>query len=887
MKRFLVFMVVLIVTVSLGFTTYAFLKNNEQITLLQANFYVNKGDEIEINFDVVNKKKQTKYNYVLGGVSGLASTESANVFRAVNGGEYTFDIETTNKNYPVFSVSVVIGDGSENYPFFIKNKQQFLNIGNGDFTLASHYKLTADIDLNGETFAGFGDFSGTFNGNNCSVFNATYNGTDKTNMGMFASISQNAIVKNVNLVNFSYEGSFANAAIVSAYNYGTIKNVNIVNSSITNNASNGKTAGVACVNETKGTTAARIDRCASDVTIRAKNSVGGVCVNNKGAIVINSYSKGDLVAQSATTNIAGIVTYNEATNDNVSYVKNCYSISRMSTIATGRASIIYKNTNAYSNNNVIMGCYFSEEKTLCDLGVVGVESNNYNYLKITTEQLKDISYLISYISLNSTPVTWDSSLWLFGGENEGFPHLDFLSADVADKFNSSQSGSEINTAEELIAVFNQPTTAKNHYVISSDIDLAGYADFAPLGVDYATINEFNGTLEAGFNTAENRYYEIKNLTITSNNANSALIAQTGKTAQIINIVLNNVKISAGTNIGALVGINNGLITNCTVNSAENALGGAETVVENLGGLCGVNNGTISNCVVNAPINAKTYSTQVNAGGVVGLNNNIIYNTACNSAISVTGSDDIYVGGIAGNSKLSVLSSIFSGSIVADMNAVNHAGGIVGYASNSAIVSKSRFNGTIEAYNVGGLIAFSQKSYVYECTVEGSLKGFNIGGVAFTAPEIVIDNLSVVCTMEGRDDSAMKAGIAVELHKNDNSYCGPIFLAVTFIGDNNNYVTSYYVTNTAWPWEWNPTSIPVAYCVFDIDTMANAKRWILFDTDEWIIPSIPNAPINKDGATPFEKCIGYETGTTFTDRGFKTDIWEFVVDEYPMLKNCKK
>ena len=62
MKKFMVIIISLIVTVSLGFTVYAFIKNNEQIKIVQSNYYINSGDTFEVDFTYVNKKKQSLKN---------------------------------------------------------------------------------------------------------------------------------------------------------------------------------------------------------------------------------------------------------------------------------------------------------------------------------------------------------------------------------------------------------------------------------------------------------------------------------------------------------------------------------------------------------------------------------------------------------------------------------------------------------------------------------------------------------------------------------------------------------------------------------------------------------------------------------------------------------
>ena len=96
MKKFFVIIISLIVTVSLGFTVYAFIKNNEQIKVIQANFYINSGETFEVDYSFINKKKQTKITYDLEDAGGVEKTETENVFIGVAGGQFVIKAKTTN-----------------------------------------------------------------------------------------------------------------------------------------------------------------------------------------------------------------------------------------------------------------------------------------------------------------------------------------------------------------------------------------------------------------------------------------------------------------------------------------------------------------------------------------------------------------------------------------------------------------------------------------------------------------------------------------------------------------------------------------------------------------------------------------------------------------------
>lgn len=882
MKRLLVFIVVAIVTVSFGFTVYAFVKNNEQITLLEANHYINCGETFEINFDVVNKKRQTDYTYKLPQTGGLDVTSQKNVFKGVAGGEYTIEVSTTNKKYESFTVTIVVGDGSKEYPFFIKNKSDFLSLGTEKFPLSSNYKLVNDIDLTGENFVGFSDFTGNFYGNNCKILNAKYDAstalTSKSSIALFNSVSENSVIENVTLQNFEFTGEFTNVAVVTLTNNGTLRNLNIQDCKITNSATNGKSAAVAVINQTTGNVQARIDRVASNTEINAQNLMGGICVYNKGSLVLNSFTKGNLNALSSSANIAGLITYNQAENNNLCYVKDCYSVAKISVNAIGRASLIYSNTNAYSESNVLMGCYYVEELTLCNVGVFGIESENYNYGAITKDDLKDLNKLVSYV-YSSQSVLWSDVVWSIDGE--GYPSINFLAPNVADYFATTTSSNEISDINTLIAVFSSESTSSDRYILTQDIDCSSIAEFVPLGITESGTVTFSGTLEAGYNQQEERYYTIKNININSAYANAGFIAVTGASAQLINIRLENVKISTGVNIGALVGTNNGLIDNCEIVASENAvLGGENTVTENLGGVAGVNNGTIINSVSSIKLTPYTYASNINVGGITGNNTNFIYNSVSDGEIACSGADSIYIGGISGTTTSNIHSCVFNGTITADMNGTNYIGGISAYSSDSAKFTRCRNLGILEGKYVGGIVSFSQKSEIKECTIEGILTGDKVGGVSYRTPEIVMNDVSVLCYINGKDEKSVKAGIAVELVDNSKSYCGPIFMAVIFDDNGSNYVTSYHCTNTAWPWEWNhPNGIAVRYAVFDKETMSNAKRWVLTES------LLQNVAFNDDGGRTMSICMNLEPSTIFANKGFSSSTWQFAEYEYPVLINC--
>ncbi|MBI9015819.1 MAG: PASTA domain-containing protein [Phycisphaerae bacterium] len=170
---------------------------------------------------------------------------------------------------------------------------------------------------------------------------------------------------------------------------------------------------------------------------------------------------------------------------------------------------------------------------------------------------------------------------------------------------------QIATAEQLINLGQTTADYDKHFILTADIDLAGYT------FDEAVIRSFDGVFDGNGHI-------INNLTIDTADADNdylGLFGQISGTATIIkNLGMTNVVILGGTDsdyLGGICGTNNsGSIINCYVYGSifgDNFMGGicgynyygsvinsyAKVDVagyNNLGGLCGSNNhGSITNC----------------------------------------------------------------------------------------------------------------------------------------------------------------------------------------------------------------------------------------------------------------------------------------------------
>ena len=109
MKKFLIFLVSLVVVVCVGLTTYYFMRNNEIITIKTKEIYCNAGDVIPleslgIKISKANVSKKTTFNYNAGGeeVEQLIKYDEklkSYIVSEENGGEVKLIIKTSNKKY--------------------------------------------------------------------------------------------------------------------------------------------------------------------------------------------------------------------------------------------------------------------------------------------------------------------------------------------------------------------------------------------------------------------------------------------------------------------------------------------------------------------------------------------------------------------------------------------------------------------------------------------------------------------------------------------------------------------------------------------------------------------------------------------------------------------
>lgn len=660
MKKFIVFCLILIVTVSLGVTVFYFMRDNEELVVnAEPYIYANKGDLLEIDVTLKHAKVGNEVIMTSLTESVLEWNPALNGFEAIEGGAGVIEIKTKNAKIPAVHIQVNVGNGMKEAPFFIDSEEDLLGIGtNGIYELSHNYILQQDISLTSNftpiAKGSLSGFTGTLNGNGYAIRNLTIADTaGVTDAGLFAKIGSTGIVTNLILTDVNVNGQFENAGAIAGVNLGTINRSEVIGGSVTSTLANSNVGGVAGVVEFSNSNVGRIDRTVASVSVSGTLNLGGLVGVNKGAIIVNSYvilDDNNVITVLADGAIAGgIVGLNVDLNNKVSTMKNCYVKGGNIIIAQGLddttiklASIIgFNDESSNSTSNNLMGLY-------TDNTLLTAANHEFNLTFTEAEKAKEINFrgiytsfpkdasdkiiaseLISYIpsdaSSNADYVSWDfANVWMLDSSvNNGYPILNKLGADVPDDIALVYDPSRISTAEDLINLASavQNGTASNYYKLENDITLTG--DFTPIGTNARPFNgifEGNGHIIKGLNISSSVIDSLGE----SKNKLVGLFGKISSSATIRNLILDGVTIADGaTYAGALVGYSEGTIQNITITqTALNAETDNISATYAVGGIAGISLGLIENCkVANQTIAVKAISKNSSryAGGIAGLN----------------------------------------------------------------------------------------------------------------------------------------------------------------------------------------------------------------------------------------------------------------------------
>jgi len=259
---------------------------------------------------------------------------------------------------------------------------------------------------------------------------------------------------------------------------------------------------------------------------------------------------------------------------------------------------------------------------------------------------------------------------------------------------------------------NQPAGRGRYYQLVENVTLAapsaGQSNWTPVG---NTSNPFTGSFDG-------KGHSISGLRMVSSNGFQGLFGSIGESAQIANLGLEELHVSAsgGSYVGGLVGENRGTVQNSYV------LGDIVSSSE-VGGVVGVNHGTVKHCHSTGSV----WGT-LRVGGVVGQNNGTLRNSYSTSSVTVASEAEAEAsaGGIVGRNDGLVENCYATG----DVHGVGgRVGGVAGL-NNFGTVRNCYATGNVSgSHYVGGVVGMNrgplQNSYA-----TGSVRGTKlVGGVA--------------------------------------------------------------------------------------------------------------------------------------------------------------
>ena len=556
-------------------------------------------------------------------------------------------------------------------------------------------------------------FTGTFAGLGHSISNLTINLPSTNAVGLFGYTGSAAVIGNVGLVGGSVIGSNDVGALVGL-NTGTVNNTyatGIVSGSVWVGGLVGENGG--------GT----VSNSYATASVSGTNAVGGLVGWNHEGGVSNSYATGSVSGGDGSYYVGGLVGANDATANTISTISNSYATGNVSG-GVGVGGLVGLNgygsvSNSYSTGSV---SGTSTVGGLVGYASTGIATVSNSYWDVTTSGQ---SASAGGTGLNTSQMQTASN---FGGLNftttPGASGNNWVIVDTDGTLNNaggaaaatfpmlaSEYSTTINNAHQLQLIAMNTAASYtleqniNASATGSGGDVWGSSGFVPIGAYPST--PFIGTFNGLGNT-------ISNLTINQPFASYVGLfgyAGTGSVIENVGLVVGSV--SGVGYVGALVGLNQGSVTN---SYATGLVSGNEVV----GGLVGENQGTVANSHATGNVSGSG-----SVGGLVGYNSlGVISNSYATGSVSGTQ----YVGGLAGNNAGQVSNSYATGNVGGNY----YFGGLVGVNTGTGTVSDSYATGSAggpsEAYYLGGLVGYNYGTVSNSYATGTVIGGSNAGGL---------------------------------------------------------------------------------------------------------------------------------------------------------------
>lgn len=682
------------------------------------NFLKSFSDNKSINFKGTDNAKITV---------DLWDGSSFNLNKYDQGGN-TLSTELSNLNIkdkddkPLSGKNVTyiwVADGEQ-----LEGIQDYANQNINSKILSYNFALKNDInatDVKDYQAIGSGDtvFTGKFDGRGnriigLNVNNVNPNGNTSTdNVGVFGTIGEKGIVKNLKVYSSTFKG-YDNVGAIAGTNNGTIDNVTTLGNTVEALGSANSVVGAA--GGVVGTNNGAVDNATSrDSVIAGQNSdevlttAGGIAGINTG-LVANSQSHSAVIASKTSTySLGGIVGVNTA-KDNIDDNKITAGLDNVNAYGVTGSSILVDNTG----------------------GIAGLNSGTLND------------------AYNESIVKGSSNVGGIAGTNSGEISLIVNGASVTAE--GDYTGGLVGSTTGNIS------NGRNNGVITGVNYVGGLVGSNGSSNDKG-VTLTNLTNDSSANIIGEKY--VGGIA-GENNGNISNTEDTdgSKGTNLIN----RGSITGQNYVGGIAGKNNGIIKNVNNDIVLNVKDKSKTA-EYFGGVTGINTekGIITNATNSGNINASGASY---VGGITGQNDGTLSGAGNSNKGKVTGKD--YVGGVAGlNTKNAKITVNDDGSVGTEDNIIviknegevkaeaGGAGGIFG--KNEANIQYAEFvnsgkvtgtAGTTGALSGTGGIFGENTGHIDHSSLKNEVKG-NVSGVNNVGGLIGINS----GTIEGGRDEA--------------------------------------------------------------------------------------------------------------------------------------
>ena len=916
-KKFLLFTVLIITALFLGFTVYYIAKNDETISLTlnkEDSIYINEKESFILPIEWKKPYKDTKLIVSIGDENVLSYSNESKMFTGTDGGFTSVTITTTNKNFGPFVFEVYVGDGEMGSPFMIRNVEELAKIGSNEtFTSSKYYALSNDIDMssyNQGVWKPIKNFSGNFNGNGYIIYNLKIN--DCPNAGLFDTVTATGVVENVKFADVNIKGKYDNLGVVAGVNSGLVGKIEVISGVLINEKAGSQTGGIVGYNK-HDTSVAYVNMCYANITLHSAGAIGGLVGLNESSVVLNSVAiVNEFKALSAEAVYGGAVANNNSIYDEEQ--KKYYASAIVKTFAVTTAisgdenavkgAFIGKNNDEDSNislhyGNVFENNIYATDSNL-DLSAIGAgvetltDTDKDNLSKKTKEDLlnkatyvnfnfdtvwnKEASsyakpnFLGSYETIyikglgeEITPIEYDLISFLKeikGNGSQGEEIAYIVSKEAVEalpsEMVSKQDGTTIVTYDLNGESWETISDEKNPLKLSIMVDdgvLVKIKNFKLEGQN----NSFFGYI-SGNTIIKNITFE--NVTYSSQAEDYASVVATAliNGATINNVNVENVNFSTNAKtVGLLVAENRGSIINSSVNSVNTVSINSTNEQVSMGAICGHNAGTITGSkVISLGLEIKTVALgngNFNIGGIAGVNEALISESGVD-AFTLTSNNEgtMYVGGIAGYVAAGETSKIYKSYAKANIT----------------------LNLTSENVYLAGVAAYAGAgSSIYGSAFkQGTLKANNVSGLV----GILYGTLNV-SYVEGVLHGNIVGGLVGTCYSNLNN----CYTLAILEGNNQNSIVSGVVSNvgpeclvdkcfSAATFAGEGERYAESYSKF---RMMYIARWILQSTGRYDYGTVSNLIIINHGDAIIQTEI-FGLYDTFLDA--EENVWIDVTEE---------